>query len=340
MRKKIRGVNLGGWLVLEKWMTPALFEGTSAKDETDYSAAITPVLYERLIRHHATFITRDDIAWIASHGINTLRLPVPHWLFGDVPPYVRCDTDVRCLLDWASEFRLDVMIDLHCAPGCQNGFDNGGITGVIDWPKDPLNIQRTLDVLHRICALCKPYACVTSIELLNEPHQSIDLDLIKDFYLRGYEIIRKWYHPGECTVVMHDSFRPGAWQGFMVDDHYQDVLMDAHFYQFTDENRELDYFGHAETTLVRQREEYALLMAEHAAIVGEWSLGYPLEFVQKLSCDQREIALRGFAANQLAVYEQGQGWIFWSYKVESDMAPWSYRECVERGWLPVLGEEG
>lgn len=30
---KIKGVNLGNWLVLEKWMNPALFEGTTAEDE-------------------------------------------------------------------------------------------------------------------------------------------------------------------------------------------------------------------------------------------------------------------------------------------------------------------
>ena len=30
----IKGVNLGNWLVLEKWMSPKLFEGTNAEDET------------------------------------------------------------------------------------------------------------------------------------------------------------------------------------------------------------------------------------------------------------------------------------------------------------------
>ena len=30
---KVKGVNLGNWLVLEKWMNPALFEGTTAEDE-------------------------------------------------------------------------------------------------------------------------------------------------------------------------------------------------------------------------------------------------------------------------------------------------------------------
>ena len=30
---KVKGVNLGNWLVLEKWMSPSLFEGTTAEDE-------------------------------------------------------------------------------------------------------------------------------------------------------------------------------------------------------------------------------------------------------------------------------------------------------------------
>ena len=32
--EKIRGTNLGNWLVLEKWMSPQLFEGCDAEDET------------------------------------------------------------------------------------------------------------------------------------------------------------------------------------------------------------------------------------------------------------------------------------------------------------------
>lgn len=33
----IKGVNLGNWLVLEKWMSPGLFAGTEAEDETQLS---------------------------------------------------------------------------------------------------------------------------------------------------------------------------------------------------------------------------------------------------------------------------------------------------------------
>lgn len=30
--QKVRGVNTGGWFVLEPWITPSIFEGNAAKD--------------------------------------------------------------------------------------------------------------------------------------------------------------------------------------------------------------------------------------------------------------------------------------------------------------------
>ena len=39
----IKGVNLGNWLVLEKWMSPSLFAGTEAEDETQLSGDLADV---------------------------------------------------------------------------------------------------------------------------------------------------------------------------------------------------------------------------------------------------------------------------------------------------------
>ena len=39
---KIKGVNLGNWLVLEKWMSRELFHGIDAEDETDFYNALSP----------------------------------------------------------------------------------------------------------------------------------------------------------------------------------------------------------------------------------------------------------------------------------------------------------
>ena len=46
----IKGVNLGNWLVLEKWMSPALFDGTTADDEYYLPTQLDPAVYEARIK--------------------------------------------------------------------------------------------------------------------------------------------------------------------------------------------------------------------------------------------------------------------------------------------------
>ncbi len=42
---------------------------------------------------------------------------------------------------------------------------------------------------------------------------------------------------------------------------------------------------------------------------------------------------RAYGAAQLSRSSDYRGWFFWSYRTETTPA-WSFRECVERGWLP------
>ncbi len=82
------------------------------------------------------------------------------------------------------------------------------------------------------------------------------------------------------------------------------------------------------------------------AIVGEWSLGLDPETVslwapgpfhhalQRMDAFQIDASLRAYGAAQLLSFERYAGWFFWSYRTETSPA-WCFRECVERGWLPV-----
>ena len=80
----IKGVNLGNWLVLEKWMNPALFDGTTADDEYYLPTQLDPAVYEARIKtHRAEYINERDFATIASWGLNSVRIPVPYFIFGD-----------------------------------------------------------------------------------------------------------------------------------------------------------------------------------------------------------------------------------------------------------------
>ena len=46
---RINGVNLGGWLVLERWMTPGLFRASGEEDEIWLHRSTDPAELERLL---------------------------------------------------------------------------------------------------------------------------------------------------------------------------------------------------------------------------------------------------------------------------------------------------
>lgn len=359
--KKVRGVNLGGWLVLEKWMTPSLFEGLTARDETSWTLALGDKAESTLKQHWNSFITRDDFAWLADIGINAVRIPVGHWLFAaDYPyhpsygdhqhPYVPGGVEILDqAFDWAEEFGLVVVVDLHTAPGCQNGFDNGGIQDVCEWHTDKAYIDYTLTTLERLAERYGKHPALHGIEALNEPRWDIDTALLKRFTLAAYQKIRQYCPAEKVAVIFHDGFRSfRKYDGFMCGPEFQNVIFDIHRYQcFVREDVELDVFGHIQKAVIDWKNEAEDIIS-HSGLptyVGEWSLGLDLKMAeiwangafdhtQKTMDEfQLDLSYRGYAAAQLACFEKYLGWFFWSYKTET-MLHWSFRDCVERGWLP------
>lgn len=119
------------------------------------------------------------------------------------------------------------------APGSQNGFDNSGRLADVGWEVGD-TIAQTLDALKN---LSEHYASqrdvVSAIELLNEPlGPMINLDLVKDFYQRGYNIVRQ--SNADSAVVIHDAFEDFEtfWNGFMNSQSSDyNVILDTHQYQ-------------------------------------------------------------------------------------------------------------
>jgi glucan 1,3-beta-glucosidase len=359
--KRLRGVNLGGWLVLEKWMTPSLFVGLNATDETTYCVELGAQAEPRLKQHWNTFITRDDFAWIAATGINAVRIPLGHWIFGADYPYHRSYGEVAHpfvtggidildrAFDWAEELGLLIILDLHAAPGCQNGFDNGGIKDVCEWHTQPEYLEHSLRVLEQLAKRYHQRPSLHAIEVLNEPRWDIDTQLLKQYTTAAYQRIRNFCSPEQVAVVFHDGFRSfHEYTGFLTPPSFNNVLFDIHRYQcFDRKDIDTDIYGHIEKSVVAWKNEADALIQDRGAstIVGEWSLGLDLKVVslwangpfnhalEDLDDFQLSVAYRGYAAAQLATFEKYLGWFFWSYKSETTPA-WCFRECVQRGWLP------
>jgi glucan 1,3-beta-glucosidase len=361
---KCRGVNLGGWLVLEKWITPSLFEGLNATDETTYCAELGEIeATKRLTEHWNTYITRDDFAWLANVGINAVRLPIGHWLFGKDYPYHRSYGDNRYpfvvgglaivdkVFDWAKEFNLKVVLDLHAAPGCQNGFDNGGIKDVCEWHTNEDYIEHSLHFLERLAQRYQNQSALHAIEVLNEPRWDIPTELLKNYNTAAYKRIRQFCSADKVAVVFHDGFRSyKEYLGFMQEPDYQNVVFDIHRYQcFTREEIDSDIYSHIQQAAITWKNEADAIINELnlPTYCGEWSLGLDLKVVslwaegpfnhalEAMDDFQMATAYRAYASSQLLTFEKYQGWFFWNYKTETTPA-WCFRDCVTRTWIADL----
>ncbi|GAB3480195.1 glycoside hydrolase family 5 protein [Azotobacter salinestris] len=358
---KLRGVNLGSWLVLEKWMVPSLFEGLAATDETTWCAELGERAGERLRAHWNRWITRDDFAWLAERGLNAVRIPVGHWIFGPDYPYHPSYGEARypfveggiAVLDramgWAEECGLRVVLDLHAAPGCQNGFDNGGIKDVCEWHTRPEYREHSLSVLERLAERYREHPALHAIEVLNEPRWDVPTDYLKAYNQDAYARIRRHCPPERVAVIFHDGFRDfREYLGFMQAPEYRNVIFDIHRYQcFERCDIDMDIYGHMNKAAGAWKAEGDAIITELGlpTICGEWSLGLDLKVVslwaegpfnhalEHMDAFQENVAYRGYAAAQLACFEKYQGWFFWNYKTETTPA-WCFRDCVERGWLP------
>jgi glucan 1,3-beta-glucosidase len=363
-KNKCRGVNLGGWLVLEKWITPSLFEGLNATDETTYCAELGEIeATKRLTEHWNTYITRDDFAWLAKVGINAVRLPIGHWLFGKDYPYHRSYGDNRYpfvvgglaivdkVFDWAAEFNLKVVLDLHAAPGCQNGFDNGGIKDVCEWHTNEDYIEHSLHFLQRLAQRYQNQSALHAIEVLNEPRWDIPTELLKNYNTAAYKRIRQFCSAEKVAVVFHDGFRSyKEYLGFMQEPDYQNVVFDIHRYQcFTREEIDSDIYSHIQQAAITWKNEADAIINELnlPTYCGEWSLGLDLKVVslwaegpfnhalEAMDDFQMATAYRAYASSQLLTFEKYQGWFFWNYKTETTPA-WCFRDCVTRTWIADL----
>ena len=348
---RVRGVNLGGWLVLERWMEESLFAGVRGRDETSLCVQLGRAEASRRLREHwDAWIAEEDFAWIADHGLDAVRIPVGHWIFGsasgypyherygaDPHPYV--DGGIERLdraFDWAERHGLSVLVDLHCAPGCQNAFDNGGLEGVCDWHGKPEYADFAVLTLERLAERYGGRKALWGIETLNEPRWDrrpedplfVPDAALLDFDRRAYEAIRRHCPPENGAVVLHDGFRDSRIAelfGGFGDPAFRNVVLDVHRYQcFDDGLKALDAAGNVRQAEGPQAEEFRRLeSAVLPTVCGEWSLG--------TGGARTDAERQAFYDAQNRAFENCRGSFFWSYRIESGNPDWSFRDAVERG---------
>ncbi|EJF55770.1 glycoside hydrolase [Dichomitus squalens LYAD-421 SS1] len=269
---QIRGVNLGGWLVLEPFIVPSLFEKYQnvtptpalptgqAVDEWSLSVAMLNDTTEgggigQIEDHYKTFITEQDFAAIAGAGLNWVRLPVPYWAIETWPgePFLanKAWDYVLLAIQWARKYGLRMYLELHTVPGSQNGYNHSGRLGPINFLNGYMgiaNAQRTMDYVRFLTEFFSQEGYSDVVQIfgpINEPLLGIiGRDQLTRFYLQAHDIIRNITGIGKGPyIAIHDGFQSDAsWKDFLPGSDR--IMLDTHPYVAFggDFNHPLDYW--------------------------------------------------------------------------------------------------
>lgn len=365
-----KGVNLGGWLVLEPWITPSIFDpyNGAVVDEWTLCQNVGNAA-EVLQSHWASWVTLGDFQRIAGSGkgINLVRIPVGYWAFQKYPgdTYIQGAKDYLAqALDWASQTGLNVWIDLHGAPLSQNGFDNSGHR--IDNPQFTTGdtIGFTAGVIGQIASEFGSHPAVAGIELVNEPLMPVlpgGRDSVTNYnYAAG---------PGAegsgKAVIISDGFdAPNTWNG-----QFNSYIIDHHEYQvFTNDDVAMSWQEHVDQVYSRASQWGYPSGVQHNLICGEWtgamtdcatwlngygigarydgtfskpgqgssyvgSCAEPNSPITSWSQEFKTATTNYIQAQLNAFSSDASGWIFWNFKTES-AGEWDFFQLVDNGVWP------
>ena len=307
----LRGVNLGGWLLFEPWMTP--MDSSGAKD--DWSARdilakrFGPVVSDSLLAaYEDAWINEKDFDHIAAAGFNVVRLPFWYRNLEDENGTWRADAFQRldgCVAQ-AWKRGIYTILDLHGVPGGQSAGDSTGrIRSGADnnfWTNEPA-MSRSTEIWRRVAQHFNGNPAVAAYDVLNEPSGALRREALWAVYDRFYKAIRS-VDP-DHVVSMEGCWGGtvnGKYMGWGLDTlpppeqfGWKNVLYQTHSYEWDWNN-----LAKQKAAVDRQVKEWE----EHR----HWRVPC---YVGEFNCMGPEAGW-AYAAAQFAAH--GMSWTMWSYK--------------------------
>lgn len=320
----VKGITIGGWLVTEPYITPSLYKNASELAKQFGNSSIIDehslcktlgydIARDLLKEHFATWITEDDFKNISNEGFNLVRIPIGYWAWkednatsryiNDITfkdPYVSDGIQLEYLqkaIDWASKYELNVWIDLHGAPGSQNGFDNSGqrnLYSVPGWLKKKKTTSLSIAVWQQMFESFindqGEDSPIVGIEIVNEPLGGIiDINDIKQVYYEAFDLFMNTKNASSnVNFVIHDAFQGiGEWNLELnpnyhnVSDQYfnlsnityesQSILVDHHHYEVFSDWQLADSQYDRLNNIISYGESIFEELSYHPSVIGEWS---------------------------------------------------------------------
>ncbi|KAI3879216.1 hypothetical protein MKW98_028783 [Papaver atlanticum] len=290
--------------------------------------------------HRSSFVTQQDFEFLSAEKINTVRIPVGWWIKDDSKPegpeypYVGGSSAyLQKALDWAQAYEIKFIIDLHAAQGSQNGMDHSGSRDdSIEWPS---YTEQTLEVIEFLASNYGKHPALLGIELLNEPHApQISLDVLKPYYLKAYEIVRKYSLDTAYVIICQRLNTLHSFEIYNANElkGLSNLVVDFHFYNlYTDFFKNISPSESIQYINKQRRQQVDSLNAANGPIVfvGEW--------VNSFERSASLTEYQDLSKAQLEVYGSASfGWAYWTLKTETfQFQDWDLKKNIEKKILQL-----
>ena len=301
----LRGINLGGWMLQE----PYLFQFTGAADsQHEFKEKLVEFIGQENTDNfynawYENFITQGDVDSLASHGYNSIRLPMHYNLFtlpiqdepvsGENTWLDLGFSMVDNLLDWCESNNMYLILDLHAAPGGQGfGSDindyNPNLPSL--WESEE-NKNKTIALWGKLAERYSDEPWIGGYDLLNETHWDLAENELRNFYIDVTNEIRQ--HDQNHVIFIEGNGYANDFSGLTPP---WDDNMVYSFHKYWSFNDSLDW-----VTWIRNEYGVPLWMGEGGENSNQW-------FTE---------AIKVFEENYI-------GWAFWPWKkLESISAPYA-----------------
>jgi len=182
----LRGVGVGGWLNMENFITG--YPGTESLQRAALRASMGPESCEAFFaRFTQRFFGDDDAAYLASLGVNCVRLPVNYHHLLDLGSGLAL---LERAVDTSAARGLYTILDLHALPGGQNQhWHSDNPTHVAAFWEHPVLQDQVTEWWEAIAGRFAGNPAVAGYNLINEP-ASPDGDVLAGYYARLAAAVR------------------------------------------------------------------------------------------------------------------------------------------------------
>ncbi|MDD4201995.1 MAG: glycoside hydrolase family 5 protein [Candidatus Omnitrophica bacterium] len=228
----LRGIALGGWLMIEGYMLAGPNIAEHIFKEKFIKKFGTKELLSFMDAWRKSFITESDIETIASWGCTCIRIPFNYRLICCEETFKIDEKGISFLdnvIKWCEKYSIYCILDMHAAPGSQNHDWHSDSNGKCELFENKEYWDKFLLLWDHLSKRYKDKDIIAGYDVLNEPVVPQNKEpIVKKLYEDVINIIRK---NNDNHIIFIEGNQWSQRIEFLTEIKGKNICYSTHFYE-------------------------------------------------------------------------------------------------------------